>query len=97
MFPGGNTFPHSHHVHERVALRGQLLQDLLHHHLHQSDHQLPLPDGSLSRPLRCRLSPDLLPEVQDGPDSQDRVVVGVAGLGSADVAGLPLRHHDLQA
>ena len=80
-----------------MALRGQLLQDILHHHLHQSDHQLPLPDGSLSRPLRGSLSPDLLPEVPDGSDSQDRVAVGVVGVGLADVAGLPVRHHDLQA
>ena len=97
VLPCGDSFPHCHHVHERVALRGQLLQGVLHHHLHQPDHQLPLLDGPLSGPLRGSVSPDLLPEVQDGPHSQDRVAVGVAGVGPPHAARLPVRHHHLQA
>ena len=70
VLPCWDSLPNRHHVHAGVAVWHHHVQDLLHHHLHQPDHQLPLPHGALRRQIHRRLPPHQLPQVSDRHDLQ---------------------------
>ena len=80
MFPRGNSISDRNDDDETVAVWDDHVQDLLHHNIHQPDHELPVPDGSLGRSVCCRLSSHIITKVQDRDHCKDCQSLCVACL-----------------